>query len=236
MVQARHVQEAFDVLRLEGISPNGPSTKWDIVDPKTNERFPPKAVLRVAKRLAGDESALAGGGWPTNDPLVTLGFDIVLKKEPAPPGVEKDIREIRKTDADETTKTRLINARLGQGSFREALLETWEYKCALTGCDFEPLLRASHIKPWRNATNSERLDPANGLLLAAQVDALFDRYLLSFSDDGNVLVASRLTKALLLSIGIRFEMKPSIKPANLRYLEWHRDSFHEVSKGEYYEL
>lgn len=236
MVEAWHVQEAFGVLRTEGISPNRPSTKWDIVDPETDERFPPKAVLRVAKRLAGDESALAGGGWPTNDPLAALGFDIVLKTEPAPPSVEKDLSEIRKTEVDETTKARLINARLGQGSFREALLESWEYKCALTGCDFEPLLRASHIKPWRDASNRERLDPGNGLLLAAQVDVLFDRYLLSFSDDGNVLVATQLKRALLLSIGIRPEMKPSLRPGNFRYLKWHRRSFREVTKGEYYEL
>jgi putative restriction endonuclease len=36
------------------------------------------------------------------------------------------------------------------------------------------MLRASHIKPWSDCSNRERLDPLNGLLLVAHIDALFD--------------------------------------------------------------
>lgn len=59
--QAVHVQEAFAVLRTNGIAPNVPSRKWDVVDPLTGEKFPPKAVLRVAKELA-DDTSVSGGG------------------------------------------------------------------------------------------------------------------------------------------------------------------------------
>ena len=81
MVDAVQVQRAFTLLRSRGFAPNGPSIKWDVIDPLTGERFPPKAVLRVAKELAGDKSSSLGGGWPTNDPLNKLGFEIVLKGE-----------------------------------------------------------------------------------------------------------------------------------------------------------
>lgn len=76
-----HVQKAFSVLRTKGIAPNGPSTKWDVIDPETADGFPPKAVLRVAKELANDTSFSGGGGWPTNDRLRDLGFEITLKRD-----------------------------------------------------------------------------------------------------------------------------------------------------------
>jgi len=50
-------------------------------------------------------------------------------------------------------------ARLGQGRFREGLMGVWGGRCAVTGVDLPPLLTASHIKPWRAASNPERLDP-----------------------------------------------------------------------------
>ncbi|CAM5798368.1 HNH endonuclease [Rhizobacter fulvus] len=56
------------------------------------------------------------------------------------------------------------------------------------------LLIASHIKPWRDSSNVERLDPTNGLLIAVHVDKLFDRHLLSFElqgDDFRAVVAPR---------------------------------------------
>src|SRR5205823_6460728 len=102
-------------IRSEGIAPNKPSTKWDVIDPQTRERFPPKAVLRVAKRLAGDNSRLQGGGWPTNEPLQDLGFEVALKPDQEPSSAEAaDIAAVIGSGADGTMKQRLINARLGQ--------------------------------------------------------------------------------------------------------------------------
>ena len=60
-------------------------------------------------------------------------------------------------------------------------MRRWEGRCALTGVSIGAVLRASHMKPWVEATDEERLDPENGLLLAANADALFDRYLISFT-------------------------------------------------------
>lgn len=228
MIAAKHVQEAFEVIRSKGFTPNGPSTKWDIIDPKTGERFPPKAVLRVAKEISGDTRIFGGGGWPTNNPLMELGFEIALK-----PGLEKsdaaaDIREVaERSDVDPTTKERLINARLGQGGFREALLEIWDFKCGLTGCDILPALRASHIKPWRESSDRERLDPDNGILLVANADALFDRYLISFADDGTLLTAKSLAGRSLETLGLAKVGPLAITDERRKFLRLHRAVFDE---------
>ena len=90
--------------------------------------------------------------------------------------VEKSI--IQNTDIETTEKRAVILARRGQGKFRENLLLI-EKNCRLTRVEDHKLLVASHIKPWRScASNFERLDVFNGLLLTPTMDRLFDhRYL-----------------------------------------------------------
>jgi putative restriction endonuclease len=79
-------------------------------------------------------------------------------------------------DVDPKTESEAMRAvRLGQQNFRRDLLSFWDGKCALTGLNFPELLRASHIKPWRDCDPRERLDPDNGLLLAVHIDGLFDQ-------------------------------------------------------------
>ncbi len=124
----------------------------------------------------------------------------------------------------ETERRALIQARLGQGCFRDRLMSYWSGKCAVTGVDIPELLRASHIKPWRLSDNCERLDPENGLLLTANLDAAFDRGLLSFSDSGAILFSMRLGAAAHDILGI----KPGAcltKPLSAKqksFLEFHR--------------
>ena len=86
----------------------------------------------------------------------------------------------------ETEKQQLVKARIGQGLFRKQLLSYWS-KCCLTGCGIQGVLRASHIKPWRDCSNSERLDVYNGLLLSPNMDTLFDKGLISFEDRKSVV-------------------------------------------------
>jgi putative restriction endonuclease len=60
-------------------------------------------------------------------------------------------------------------------------MEYWGGRCPITGLEQPELLRASHIKPWADcATDAERLDVFNGLLLGAHIDAAFDSALISF--------------------------------------------------------
>lgn len=97
------------------------------------------------------------------------------------------------SNVPDTEKRALIKSRVGQGRFRADLLRLWEGRCAVSGLGLVALLRASHIKPWSDSNNQERLDPYNGLLLSPAYDAAFDAGLITFSDDGAVVVSPTLT-------------------------------------------
>jgi putative restriction endonuclease len=137
--------------------------------------------------------------------------------------VEKVITE--DPGIDTTTKKQLVLARRGQGIFRSRVLE-FERTCPLTSVETPQLLIASHIKPWRVCgTAAERLDGANGLLLAPHVDRLFDRGLISFGDDGEVLVSSRLAPLELRRLGLHDACAKGCRPFHARqanYLAFHR--------------
>src|SRR5256885_16576834 len=77
-----------------------------------------------------------------------------------------------------------------------------EKRCRLTGVSDTRLLVASHIKPWKDSTNQERLDGHNGLLLSPHVDRLFDRHLISFTDDGQIIVVEAWVVNAMLSGGL----------------------------------
>lgn len=125
---------------------------------------------------------------------------------------------------DATTRRQLVDARIGQGGYRRKLERRWKQRCAVTGCDVPQALRASHIKPWRRSSNAERLDPANGLLLVATLDALFDRHLISFNEQGEMLVSGRLSDGQKKALGVPrpLSRKPDAKEGS--YLAEHRRS------------
>jgi len=136
---------------------------------------------------------------------------------------EGTVRLFGTTDDPLTEQERLQTARIGQGTFRQALLSFWKGRCAIAGIDQWELLRASHIKPWRSATNQERLDPFNGLLLAVHIDTLFDKGMISFADNGAVLVSSALSADNSGRLGIRPETRlEGLVPQHLPYLAYHR--------------
>lgn len=127
-------------------------------------------------------------------------------------------------DEPNTDGTATIRTRIGQQRFRNALVEYWE-GCALSGVQFPEILKASHIKPWKDATHAERLDPFNGVLLSPTYDALFDRGYISFGDDGRVLLsdsAKRFASELGLSDGMRLR---KIDERHKKYLHIHREFF-----------
>lgn len=96
-----------------------------------------------------------------------------------------DLEQLDRETLDETEREVLAKARVGQGRFRADIVATWRKGevCALTGLAVPEMLIASHIKPWRDSNNTERLDPMNGLLLVAHADKLFDRHLMSFYEE-----------------------------------------------------
>jgi len=121
----------------------------------------------------------------------------------------------------ETTRQDLIKTRLGQGPFRIDLERRWSGLCAVTGCGISAVLRASHIKPWSKSSKSEQLNPANGLLLSAHLDALFDFGLISFEDDGTMLVSAQIADEIKqFNLPNRLRHEPTKQEK--RFLAYHR--------------
>ncbi|WP_374419348.1 HNH endonuclease [Chromobacterium sp.] len=126
----------------------------------------------------------------------------------------------------ETTRKALMQARIGQGKFRKDLIGMWGGRCALTGVENPDLLIASHIVPWSQCGNEARLDPENGLLLAAHIDRLFDKGLISFDVNGQLIISSRLKslecKVFGLTQGMTLRKNSEKKQ---QYLALHRANF-----------
>lgn len=124
-----------------------------------------------------------------------------------------------------TEVERMVRQRVGQKKFRDAMLGYWGGACAVTGVAIPDVLRASHAKPWAECTSdAERLDVFNGFLLSANLDALFDRFLISFDENGKLLIGSALAGYNLNLLGIAPDMNLRwLAPQHQPYLNFHRN-------------
>lgn len=111
---------------------------------------------------------------------------IALTGKDAPPlGTEL------KTPEGPSEIPRMVRARRVQSFFREAVLVSYESRCALSDINFPDLLNASHIVPW-SADVERRADPRNGIALNALYDRAFDRGLITFDESLRVVLSRRL--------------------------------------------
>ncbi|MGC2075993.1 MAG: HNH endonuclease [Xanthobacteraceae bacterium] len=133
-----------------------------------------------------------------------------------------DLETIYENVDSKTTRRALIEARLGQGKFRTGVERRWNSQCAMTGAAISSILRASHIKPWSKSTNKERLNPANGILLSAHVDALFDCGLISFSDSGKLLISSAIARQIK-QLKLPSKLRRAPTKSERLFLAYHRD-------------
>lgn len=83
----------------------------------------------------------------------------------------------------------LVRPRLGQGSFRLLITESYERRCAITGEKALPVLDAAHIRPLHRG-GVHALD--NGLLLRSDIHRLFDSGYVTITPDLRFRVSSRL--------------------------------------------
>lgn len=146
---------------------------------------------------------------------------------------DADEQEIEQRDLAPTDKEILIKARRGQGIFR-AKVQQLEPRCRLTGTADPAHLRASHIKSWAGSTDRERLDGCNGLMLAPHVDHLFDRALISFSDDGRLLVNDQvrgLLEAWHIDVEQRTMQPRPFSKRQCEFLKTHRERFERLNSG-----
>ncbi len=190
----------------------------------------PNAAIRRIASFDGDRLLRLGqitedgrGLFAHIDGYIPIGE---IHQRNAPPSeLSEDISAIlRNEEADVTTKEALVDARIGQGKFRAIVLQRWNNRCAVTGSAILEAIRASHIKPWRESTNMERLDPMNGIPLVASLDALFDAGLISFEESGRILISSQLLNHERNIHGITGKTLAKHPDAGTaRYLQYHRE-------------
>lgn len=126
-------------------------------------------------------------------------------------------------DEVKTTCDRTVSVRIKQSEFRQNVLTVCSSMCCTTGVTDTSILIASHIKSWISSNNLERVDGHNGLLLAPHIDKLFDKHLISFNDDGSLLLSSRLDQQVLDFWGIQNLRINRLTPRQCIYLAWHRE-------------
>lgn len=128
------------------------------------------------------------------------------------------------TKPSTTERKGLVTSRVGQGYYRQEILRRFEGRCAVTGVNSEELLIASHIVPWRDSNEFERLDVNNGILLSPTYDALFDKHLISFEDDGHIVLSTNLPANLFSSLGVSGIEKIKVFEGMKVYLLRHREN------------
>lgn len=133
---------------------------------------------------------------------------------------ERETAHLGDTEAEQ-----LLKRRIGQDRFRAALMDYWEARCPMTGITERELLRASHIIPWAECESDfQRLDVHNGLLLAAHYDAAFDKGLISFDEDGRLLMKADLSSSLAELLETKMALG-RLTAKHLENLAWHRANF-----------
>jgi hypothetical protein len=121
-----------------------------------------------------------------------------------------------------TFREQIVRARRGQGVFRANVLLR-EEACRVTRVGEPRHLKASHIKPWRDANDSERLDGANGLLLSPHIDHLFDEGYITFSNNQELVIVPEVRDKLLDAWGIDAGVRVGeFTREQNGYLDYHR--------------
>ncbi len=94
-----------------------------------------------------------------------------------PPGKEKEVT---------------VKQRVNQAFFREAVLASYKSTCCITGLYTRQLLIASHIKPWKDSSESEKTNPQNGLCLNSLHDKAFDCGYMTITPTFDVVISNEI--------------------------------------------
>jgi hypothetical protein len=138
---------------------------------------------------------------------------------------QKKLAEFSDTEIQKTEAERLVKERVGQDIYRDALMNYWGGASSVTGCTLKDALRASHAKPLKDCTSdAERLNVYNGFLLTANLDALFDKGYISFTNDGLITVSSifEFERDDIKGLGINSNMKLRwVEEKHIEFLDYH---------------
>jgi putative restriction endonuclease len=176
------------------------------------------ALLGLSGLVIDDVNALVASLQPAITNAVAYAVEEAIEIELL------DTQRVQASQLTTTQKNALVSARVGQGAFREAVLRI-EPCCRVSKVADPKFLRASHMKPWRAATDAERLDENNGLMLAPNVDLLFDKGYITFEASGNLLTSSDVDVETWQKLGIPHDTgfnAGRFSDAQSEYLHYHR--------------
>jgi putative restriction endonuclease len=207
-----------------------PQTFFELLQPLLPERHSP---INTSTGRGNQGVYLAGLGEALGqlllklieehaDAAVRVHLVVLAEEGDAAAALLDDMQRLRDVPSS-TERDALTKARLGQGLFRHRVAEL-EPTCRVTGLARQQFLVASHIKPWRDCDNQERLSGANGLLLSPHVDKLFDRHWISFDAGGELICEHDAAREALRCWGI--EGANLIRPFSReqeQFLSTHRE-------------
>jgi hypothetical protein len=104
---------------------------------------------------------------------------------------------------------RMVALRQGQPAFRNALMDAYERRCAVTNCTIDDVLEAAHISPYLGE-HTNRV--TNGLLLRADIHTLFDRGLIKVDSNYRVTAPAHIAEQYDLPGSINLPKNPSYHP------------------------
>ena len=129
-----------------------------------------------------------------------------------------------------TERTTILQVRTVQWFFRKAILAAYQNRCCVTGNPVPELLIASHILPWSQFPEN-RVDPSNGLCLAAHFDKAFDQGLISFDNDMRLTISREmrgylpndaLAREFVAMEGAELRMPEKFRPRD-EFMRYHRE-------------
>ena len=174
-------------------------------DEKIRNAFVGKSISKLVKK--GDRHSVIVKSNDDLSPTITIIED-----------------ELEKYNVKGIMKEQLVKVRVNQSIFRDRLLKKYKH-CCLCNVSNPQLLIASHIKPWSECEDSEKLLVDNGFLLCPNHDSLFNKGLISFNDDGTIIISDKLDETNRLFMNVNTDMKVKVYEGNIPFLKYHRERY-----------
>lgn len=134
-----------------------------------------------------------------------------------------DLESFDPTDLEDGRRriNRMVVLRQGQRAFRDALMDAYGRRCAITGCTIGDILEAAHISPYLGAHTNH---VTNGLLLRADIHTLFDRGVIKVDEHCRIIAPQHIKEYYGLPEKIEPPQNPMHKPNRTALAQKYRSS------------
>lgn len=137
--------------------------------------------------------------------------------------IKNNDMQIQNNNFTATERNIIAKARIGQGIYKERLVKKFNGECCICHLKNISLLIGSHIKEWANSDIYEKGDINNGLLLCTLHDSLFDKHLITFNKDGNIIFSNKLSEEDKKILNLKNDIHINLTSEMETYMEYHRN-------------